>query len=105
MGLLFGWHDWSDYTYLRLVFGGVVIALFEGEFLLRHLRDEQRQNTLVLERLEEEQRQHRLLLERLGAEQEKLGRQQTRETIVLEGILANMPTASDNLPSDDCGPS
>lgn len=117
LGVLFGWHDWSDHTYLVLIFGGVVIALLEGESLVGRLGERQHQNTLLLERLEEgqrknklllervveEQRQHGLLLERLGAEQEKLRRQQIRETIVVEGILASMPAASAKMPSDDCG--
>lgn len=116
LGVLFGWHDWSDHKYLELIFGAVVIAVFEGDLLLRDLKEEQRQNKVLLERLEEGQRQHTLLLERLeegqrlntlllervGAQQEKLARQQIRETIVLEGILANMPL-SVKMPNDDCG--
>ena len=65
LGVLFGWHDWSDHKYLELIFGAVVIAVFEGDLLLRDLKEEQRQNKVLLERLEEGQRQHTLLLERL----------------------------------------
>ena len=64
LGLLFGWHDWSDHTYLLLIFGGVLIGLFEGESRLKR-------HTLLLERLEEGQRQNMLLLERLEAEQRR----------------------------------
>jgi hypothetical protein len=53
LGVLFGWHEWSDHTYLVLIFGGVRIALLEGESLVERLRQGQRQNTLLLERLEE----------------------------------------------------
>ena len=110
LAVLFGWHEWSDHTYLGLIFGGVLIALFEGELLLRHLREEQRQNRLLLERVEEEQQQNALLLERLEegqrrieTEQQKLIRQQVRATILIEGIVANMPAASNRMQTDDCG--
>jgi len=109
LGVLFGWHEWSDHTYLGLIFGGVLIILFEGELLLRHLREEQRQNKVLLERIEEGQRRSTPLLERLEegqqrleAEQQKLRRQQIREAVILEGILANMPPASDEMPGNDC---
>jgi hypothetical protein len=130
LGLMFGWHEWSDHTYLDLIFGGLVIALFEGEYLLKRVREEQRQNnkgqrqnTFLLERLEillklqrEEQRQNKpllesveegqrrnaLLLERLEAEQQKLKRQQVRTTILIERIVSNTPAAADRMPGDDC---
>jgi uncharacterized membrane protein (DUF106 family) len=87
----------------------MVIALFEGEYLIKHLREEQRQNKLVLDRVAEEQQQNTFLLERLEegqqrieAEQQKLKRQQVRATILIEGIVENTPAASGSVPSDDC---
>ena len=110
LNMLFGWHGWTDHTYLELIFVGMLIGLFEGGFLLEGVKERQSQNTLLLERLEEGQRENTLLLEqleegqrRVEAEQQKLKRQQVRATILIEGIMANMPAASDNMPSDDCG--
>lgn len=77
LGLLFGWHDWSDHTYLVLIFAGVVIALLEGAHFSQRLRESQRYHRLLLERLEAGQRKNTLLLERLEAEQQKLRRQQS----------------------------
>jgi hypothetical protein len=51
--------------------------------------------------LNEGQRQNSLSLERLEKEQLKLGRQQTRNTILVEGIVANMPTAPNGQMSED----
>jgi hypothetical protein len=103
LNVLFGWHEWSDLTYLGLIFAGMLVALFEGGLLLDRLNQRQSQNTIVLERLDEGQRQNTLLLERLEAEQQKMKRQQVREAIVLEAIVANMPVASHEMPGDDCG--
>jgi hypothetical protein len=90
LGLLFGPH-WSDNTFLGLIFIGVVIALLEGKSLAECLVDGQRQNTLLLEQIAECQRRNILLLERLEAGQQKMSRQQVRDAIALEGIVASLP--------------
>lgn len=111
LGLNFGWHEWSDHTYLELLFYGMLIALFGGEYLIQHLREEQRQNKLTLDRIAEEQRQNGLRLERLEegqrrieAEQQKLNRQQVRTLILIEGMVAATPTSFDSRQSGDLKP-
>ena len=110
--MLLGWHEWDDHTYLELIFFGMLIVIFEGGFRLEGVKERQQQNTLRLERLEEGQRENTRLLERLEegqqrleSEQQKVRRQQARDAIVLEGIVAVMPESPNAMPNDDGGTS
>lgn len=86
-----------------IFFGIALLVLWGGSFLERQEKG-QRDRATTLERLEREcttlLESLKEGLERLEAEQRKMGRQQVRDAIALEGIVANMP-ASDKVPGDD----
>ena len=108
LNFIFGWHEWSDHTYLIVIFGGLLIAVLEGARLVGRLEDEQRQNKRLLEHIQEEQEQATKLLERIEdgqkrieTGQQKLMRQQVRATILIERVVATTPTGSDKDAIDD----
>ena len=108
LNFIFGWHEWSDHTYLIVIFCGLVIAVLEGDRLVGRIEDGQRQNKRLLERVQEEQQQNTMLLERIEdrqkrieTEQQKLRRQLVRASILIERVVATMPTVSDKEVNDD----
>lgn len=99
LSLLFGWHEWSelfsgrwsDHTYLELIFLGIMVALFEGGSLVKRLGREQRDR---IESIAEEQRKTIAILERLEHEHRKLNRQQVSNLILIEQVVASLPSVS-----------
>jgi len=91
-----------------VIFCGLVIAVLEGDRLVGRIEDGQRQNKRLLERVQEEQQQNTMLLERIEdrqkrieTEQQKLRRQLVRASILIERVVATMPTVSDKEVNDD----
>lgn len=95
-GLPYSWYRWTDHQYLFGIFSLIVIGLFEGYQRLKYLREDIEAG---FKRLEEEQPENRAMLQeieaglkRLEAEQQKLKRQEVRNTILMEQIVANLPS-------------
>ncbi|MGA2117317.1 MAG: hypothetical protein ABSH56_21470 [Bryobacteraceae bacterium] len=99
MGLPYSWDRWTDQQYLSAIFFLILVGLFEGYHRLKCLREE---IEAAFNRLEEGQSENSAVLEhieaglkRLEAEQQKLNRQEIRNTILVEQIVANLPSSSD----------
>ena|SRR5579863_9520365 len=93
-GLPFSWDRWTDKQYLSAIFALIVIGAFEGyhrlkgiESAFKRLEEEQLEGAAILGRIEAG-------LKRLETEQQKLNRQQIRDAILIEQIVASLPSAS-----------